>query len=148
MKRTSFSVQIQASAAQVWHALWTDDHYRNWTSAFCEGSYAETDGWKTGTKVLFLSPGGGGLVSMVAENRPAQHMSFRHLGIVKDGVEDTASEAVQAWAGAEENYTLTEENGLTTVVVDMDISETEMEYFTKTWPLALARLKTLAETAG
>ncbi|SDD55235.1 hypothetical protein SAMN05421636_10113 [Pricia antarctica] len=33
-------------------------------------------------------------------------MSFKPLGFIEHGVEDTTSEKVERWAGAMENYTL------------------------------------------
>jgi hypothetical protein len=38
-------------------SMWDDSTYRQWTSAFSEGSHAVSD-WKEGSKVLFLSPEG------------------------------------------------------------------------------------------
>ena len=72
-------------------------------------------------------------------------MSFKHLGVVKNGVEDTESESVKSWAGATENYTLIEENGKTKLVVDMDSTDEFKDYFLKTWPVALEKVKELAE---
>ena len=86
--------------------MWNDDSYRKWTSPFAEGSYAKTDNWKEGSKVLFLGPGGDGMVSKVASNKKNEFMSFEHLGVVKNGIEDTESDSVKGWAGAKENYRL------------------------------------------
>jgi hypothetical protein len=63
-----------------------------------KGSYAVTD-WNVGSKALFLSPQGEGMVSRIVAHRPNEFLSIEHLGIVKNGVEDTKSEAVKAWAG-------------------------------------------------
>jgi uncharacterized protein YndB with AHSA1/START domain len=145
MEKINFSTSINAPREKVWKVLWDDISYRNWTSAFAEGSYVETDDWKEGSKVLFLGPGGHGMVSKVASNKPNSFMSFEHLGEIKDGVEDTNSEKVNAWAGARENYTLTDENGKTRLVVDMDITDDFKDYFLKTWPVALEKVKELAE---
>lgn len=146
MEKISFSTNINAPKEKVWNTLWEDSNYRNWTSAFCEGSYAETDNWKVGTKVLFLGPdSSGGMVSKVAANRPNEFMSFEHLGEVKNGVEDTTSDKVKIWAGAMENYTLTQVGEKTTVVVELDIDASFKDYFIKTWPVALERVKNLSE---
>ena len=72
-------------------------------------------------------------------------MSIRHLGLVKDGVEETSSEEVKQWAGALENYTLKTEGGKTELVVDLDVNDDWVEYMQNTWPKALQRLKELAE---
>jgi hypothetical protein len=121
-----------------------DATYRQWTSAFQEGSYAVTD-WSVGSKALFLSPQGDGMVSRIAVHRPNEFLSIEHLGIVKNGVEDTKSEAVKAWAGALEDYTLTEINGASTLNVEMDVADDYRKYFEETWPKALSKLKELAE---
>lgn len=143
MQKLNFSIDILAPKSKVWSVLWNDDSYRKWTSIFSEGSFAKTDGWKEGSKVLFLSPDGDGMVSRVAANKPYELMSFEHLGIVKNGVEDTSS---QAWAGAHENYTLKETGGVTTLFVEMDTENNFKEYFTNTWPKALEQVKILSET--
>jgi len=147
MKKFNLSATIDAPKKNVWMALWEDASYRQWTSPFMEGSYAVTENWKEGTKVLFLAPGGSGMVSMVAANKPEQFMSFKHLGEVTDGVEDTSSDKVKQWAGATENYTLTEKDGKTELNIEMDISE-EWEHLEKTWPAALGKLKELAEAGN
>ena len=145
MEKINFSADINASSEKVWKFLWNADSYKKWTSVFFEGSYAETDNWKEGSKVLFLSPERDGMVSRVAANKPNSFMSFEHLGIVKKGVEDTESEDVKGWAGAKEDYTLTEQNGKTKLLVEMDSNDEFKEYFLKTWPLALEKIKELAE---
>ena len=144
MDKLNFKAVINASPEKVWKVLWADDTYRKWTSAFSEGSYAETD-WKKGSKVLFLDGEGRGMVSRIAENRPNEYMSIEHLGEVKDGVEDTTSEKVKDWAGAHENYTLKKVNGKTELTVDMDITEEYKEMFSKMWLVALDNVKKLSE---
>src|SRR6476620_9267221 len=104
MEKMHFNLHINAPKEKVWSTLWEDASYRDWTSAFMEGSYAVTDNWKEGTKVLFLDPKGSGMVSIVAENRPYEYMSFKHLGEVIDGVADTTTYKVTQWSGAFENY--------------------------------------------
>ena len=145
MEKMNFTTSINAPKEKVWKVLWDDSTYRQWTSAFCEGSYAETDNWKEGTKVLFLSPGGSGMVSTVAANRANEFMSFKHLGEVKDGVEDTTSEKVKAWAGSLENYTLNETGGVTELVIEMDMTDEFKDMFMAIWPKALQQVKQLSE---
>ena len=147
MEKLKFSTNIKAPREKVWNVLWNDDTYRKWTSAFMEGSYAETDNWKEGTKVLFLGPGGDGMVSTVAKNKRNEFMSFKHLGEVKNGVEDTESEKIKIWAGAMENYMLSDENGNTKLDVKLDVDSAGdfKDYFSKTFPVALEKVKELAE---
>ncbi|NEU07191.1 SRPBCC domain-containing protein [Flavihumibacter sp. R14] len=146
MEKSKFSVSINAPKEKVWKVLWDDSSYREWTRVFNEGSYAETDNWKEGSKVKFLSADGrDGMISEVAANRPNEFMSFRHLGVIKGGVEDTESDEVKQWGGATENYSLEEKDGIVSLKVDMDTTEEFKEYFDKTWPKALDRVKTLSE---
>ncbi len=144
MEKTHFNVSINAPREKVWETLWNDETYRAWTSVFSEGSMAQTD-WKEGSKVIFGDGTGNGMVSRIAKLIPNEHMSFEHLGELKDGIEDTTSEKVQAWAGAHENYTLRETNGGTELVVDMDINDEFKDYFTDAFPKALNKVKELAE---
>ena len=144
MQKHEFKITINAPKEKVWQTLWGKDSYPAWTSAFAEGSRAETD-WQKGSKVLFLDGKGEGMVSTVAENIPNRYMSFKHLGEVKNGVEDTTSEKVAEWAGATENYTLSEKDGKTEVVVDMDITDEFYDMFKDVFPKALNKLKELAE---
>lgn len=144
MEKLVFSTSITATPEKVWNILWTDASYRKWTAAFMEGSYAVTD-WKEGSKVLFLDGRGMGMVSRIAVNRPNEYMSIEHLGEVKDGVEDTTSDRVKAWAGAHENYTLKKNNDQTELTIDMDITEEYKEMFAQIWPKALANVKQLSE---
>lgn len=145
MQKINFSININALKEKVWEMLWDLDSYRSWTSAFAVGSHAITENWKEGSKVLFLGPNNNGMVSTVAVNKPNEYMSFKHLGEVKNGVEDTSSDQVKAWAGSTENYTLTSENGITTLAIDMDIADEFKEMFEKMWPNALSNVKDLAE---
>lgn len=147
MQKKTWSITIDAPREKIWRTLWEDATYRQWTSAFGEGSHAITD-WKEGSKVLFLGDEGSGMVSRVAVHRPNEYMSFQHLGEIKNGVEDTTSESIQAWAGVHENYTLTEaedkEEGMT-LTVDIELDEKHESMFDLMWPKALRLLKDLAE---
>src|SRR5215470_7756455 len=105
MEKKEFKTTINASKEKIWAVLWNEETYQKWTSVFAEGSRAQTD-WRKGSKVLFLDGNGSGMVSMINESIPNEFMSFKHLGEVKNGVEDITSDRIQQWAGAMENYTL------------------------------------------
>lgn len=144
MQKQTFKVLIDAPREKVWNVLWNDDTYRDWTSVFSPGSHAQTD-WNKGSKVLFLDGKGAGMVSVIEDKIPNQFMSFKHLGEVTDGVEDTQSEKVKQWAGAHENYTLNSQGGKTELRVDMDLVEEFAEMFNQIFPKALDKVKELAE---
>jgi uncharacterized protein YndB with AHSA1/START domain len=144
MEKQQFSIAIDAPREKVWDVLWGKTSYPAWTSVFAEGSSVETD-WKKGSKALFTDGKGQGMVSTIADARPNEFMSIKHLGTMKDGVEDLDSEAAKEWAGAMENYTLRTVDGKTELAVDMDTSKEYIDYFQKTWPKALEKVRELAE---
>lgn len=144
MKRYQFKITIDASREKVWDILWSDATYPQWTSAFSEGSHAETD-WKKGSKILLLDGTNQGMVSRVAENIPNEFMSLKHLGTVRKGVEDFENEEARTWSGAIENYTLKTVRGKTELTIDQDIADSYKDNFLSTWPKALQKIKKLAE---
>jgi hypothetical protein len=126
--------------------------YRAWTAPFIEGIEAEGSDyigdWNEGSKILFVSSGKQGTMGMVArikESRPFDFISIEHVGIVKNGVEDTTSDEVKRWTPAFENYTFTEKDGGTEVSVDIDVADEFKTMFQEKWPKALQKLKELAE---
>lgn len=150
MKKLHASIFINAPREKVWDVMLSDATYREWTTAFNPGSYFVGD-WSTGSKMLFLgpnpdgTPGEGGMVSRVAENRRPEFMSIEHLGLVSNGVEDTESEAAKKWAPAFENYTFNEKDGGTELLVDMDVEEEYYTMFEEMWGKALPLLKSIVE---
>lgn len=77
--------------------------------------------------------------------KPNEFMSFKQLGEVKDGVEDTESDKVEQWAGALENYTLKEVNGVTELLVEMDTNDDFKGFLMETFPKSLEQVKILSE---
>ena len=144
MTKLTFSTTINAPKELVWRTMLDDETYREWTSAFQEGSYAVTD-WKPGSKALFLAPDGSGMVSRIVEHRPNWFLSLEHVGILKNGVEDVDSPEVKSWAGARENYMLREHGGHVTLTIEMDTTDEHKQTFQDTWPKALAALKDAVE---
>lgn len=149
MQQIHFSKFINAPREKVWGTMLNDETYRDWTSTFNPGSYYKGD-WEKGSKILFLGPdpmGGseGGMVSRIAENRKHEFISIEHLGLYKDGVEDTTSDEAKKWAPAFENYTFTEKDGGTELTVDIDVEPENADMFNGMWPASLERLKELCE---
>jgi hypothetical protein len=144
MKTLHFSIAINAPREKVWNRMLELDGYKVWTAEFAEGSYYEGS-WERGEKIKFLSPEGGGLTSVIAENKPLEFISIKHLGYINDGIEDTESPEIKAWAPLFENYTFSANNGVTEVQIDMDVTPDFEECMQQSWPKALANLKTICE---
>lgn len=144
MEKINFSIEINAPKEKVWSTLWTDETYRKWTSAFSPTSYAVSD-WKEGSKILFLDGEGNGMLSKIETLRPNEFMSFKHLGEMKNGLEDMESDKVKSWSGGLENYTLKEYDGKTELLVELDMQEEYKDMFSQMFPKALEQVKVLSE---
>ena len=146
-QRLHFTLTIAAPLARVWDLLLAPESYKDWTSAFAEGSYYEGS-WEQGARIRFMAPSGDGMVSEIAERREHEFISIRHLGHIVNGVEDYDSPAVRAWAPAFENYSFKAVPGGTELRIDQDISAEYEQYIREAWPRALERLKALCEQAA
>ena len=144
-RRLHYETLIAAPREQVWRTMLEPGTYRAWTSAFAEGSYYE-GGWERGDRIRFLGPGGSGITSVIEESRPFEFLSIRHLGEIRDGVEDMESEAVRAWTPAFENYTFEDEGGSTRLKIDLDTTPEWETAMNDAWPKGLGKLKELAES--
>ncbi|RZK92154.1 MAG: SRPBCC domain-containing protein [Pedobacter sp.] len=144
MERIFFKIEIDAPKERIWDILWNDTTYPIWTAIFSEGSRAETD-WQKGSKVLFLNAEGNGMISKIADHIPNEYMSIQHLGTYNNGVEDYDSEEVKKWGDAFENYKLSAKDGKSLLSVEMDTDDEYKGYFEEKWPVALVKVKELAE---
>ncbi len=151
MKKLQYSIVIQAPREKVWDTVIGKETYPLWTAPFSPtpGVQSEARGdWAEGSKMRFIATEEGGEMGMlaeIAENRRPEFLSIRHLGFIKNGVEDTESDEVKAWLPAYENYTFVDVDGGTEFLVDLDAEEKYAEMFDKMWPAALEKLKELSE---
>jgi hypothetical protein len=149
MQKMHITTHINAPKETVWHKMLDVESYKEWTAAFNPGSYYKGD-WSQGSKMLFMGPDPetgeeGGMVSRVAESREYEFVSIEHLGILKNGVEDTTSEEARKWSPAFENYSFAEKDGGTELTIDMDVAEEYLQMFTDMWEKALVKLKEICE---
>lgn len=149
MQKLHWSITINAPREKVWHTMLDDATYRQWTKAFDENSHYKGD-WSQGSEILFLGPNEngkeGGMISQIAENRPNEFISIKHIGMIKDGVRDTTSDEVKKWTPAFENYTFTDKAGGTELTIGLDVAQEYKDMFEEMWPKALQKLKELAES--
>ncbi len=147
-KKITLSTMINASPKKVWETVIGEETYKEWTSVWNPESHIKGS-WEPGEKIWFLAPNemGGleGMVAVIAENIPYQFISIKHIGFVENDQEYTEGPEVESWTPAYENYTLKEIDGKTEFILDMDSSEQDYDYFMKTWPKALEKLKEICE---
>ena len=139
MKTLKFSIEIDAPKTKVWEALWNDESYRKWTSAFSNSSHAVSD-WQEGSKIQFIDGNQDGLWAIIEKKTPNEQMTFKYLGEMKEG-----KEIVNEWAGAMEDYRISEKNGKTELNVSMDTKEEYVGFFEDTFTKALEIIKDLSE---
>ena len=151
MKKLQYKVTINAPASKVYDAMLgisDKSTYEQWTASFNPTSSYEGS-WTKGSKMLFVGVDEkgekGGMVSEVADVVPNQFVSIRHYGLVKGNEEITSGPDVEKWANGHENYTFEENNGSTTVTVDLDTTEDFVDYMNDNYPKALGILKEISE---
>ena len=122
--------------------------YEYWTSAFNPTSTYEGS-WEEGSKILFIGTDEngkkGGMVSQIEEHNPAKFVSIKHYGFLDGNTEITTGEQVEKWTGGHENYSFQENNGITTLIVEIDAIDEYLDYFNNTYPIALDKLKEISE---
>lgn len=151
MKKLQFKVNINAPANKVYNVMLgisNKSTYEQWTALFNPTSSYEGN-WDKGSKMLFIGIDEkgekGGMVSEIFENIPNRFVSIRHYGLVKANEEITEGPEVEKWANGFENYTFEENNGTTTVTVDLDTTEDFLDYMNDAYPKALDKLKEICE---
>ena len=151
MKKIQFKQEINASAEKVYNTMLGINSiktYEQWTAEFNPTSSYEGN-WEKGSKMYFVGTDSSGkkagMISEIADNIPFKFISIRHYGMLDGDKEIIEGPDVEEWAGSLENYSLDENNGVTTVTVEIDLSEDYQDYFNTTWPKALKVLKDLSE---
>ena len=143
MSTLHFKIDINTTPERVWFVLWDDYHYRTWTKPFMPGSHYKTD-WHEGGRIHFLGPDGSGMYSDISINKPFEKMYFTHRGEVRD-FQELPADPKASWAGAQENYSLSEKDGITTLSVELKSDGNENEQFTNAFDEGLKLIKEMAE---
>ena len=151
MQKIEFKKEINASAQKVYETmlgLKNKATYEYWVATFNPTSTSEGS-WDKGSKILFVGTDEkgkkAGMVSENVEHKSANFISIRHYGFLDGDIEITEGEQVEKWAGRHENYRFQENNGITTVIVEMDTIDDYLDYFNNTYPNALDKLKEISE---
>ena len=148
LRTLHFSIDIQAPAGKVFDTMLSHGTYEQWTAVFNPTSTFEGS-WDKGSEIRFLGTDAngnvGGMISRIREHIPNSFVSIEHIGMLVNGDAITEGPEVASWAGSQENYSFSEENGITTVKVSLDSSGAYEGYFNETYPRALEMLKSLCE---
>ena len=138
----TFTVTINAPKETVWNTLWDDATFRDWASMIDEGTYMKGV-LKEGNEIQFISSVNGyGVTSLVEKLSPNEFVSFRQMN---DTIEYGEMEREKEWTGGIESYSLSEDNGITTLINETDVPPGLEEIFETRLPKALKRIKELAE---
>lgn len=141
MKEVQFQVEIEASREKVWDTLWRDETFRQWSGLIDPGTHMVGE-LREGNEVEFISASGYGVTSLVEKLVEGEYVLLKHLADTQD---EGTGERSKEWTGGAESYSLTEQDGITTLTAVFDIPPTQEEYFAVNYPKALARVKELAE---
>lgn len=145
MKDLEFSIDIAAPVARVWDCMFDPTAYRDWTSAFCEGSYYEGS-WEAGRRLRFLDPQGFGTEAIVDEHVLHERLSLRLVGEIKDGRPVPDSPLHEAPAVERYVFSPTAGGGTQLVIHLQSWNDGFTGFLNEAWPKALARLKALSES--
>ena len=141
-------MEIKAPKERVFEKMIGRDTYKQWTAAFNPTSDFE-GGWNKGDKIRFVGVTEEGkkqgMLARIEENIPNEFISIHHYGIVDGENEITEGPMVESWTPSYENYSLSQENEITNLMVEVDVSDEYIEYFDETWPKALLKLKEISE---
>lgn len=145
MEKLKYQIEIDAPAEKVWDILWNEKTYSQWTYYFSPDSNMVTD-WQVGEKTYFTdSSKKNGMVSTIERMEEPKYLIFKHLGEMVDGVEDVDSEKVKAWNGSLEAYYLEENNGKTTLTIEVDSNDEFKDMFDNGFKKGLEVIKNLSE---
>ena len=144
-----YEIKINTAPETVYAMMIADPTYREWTSVFNETSHFRGS-WDKGSRILFVGCDAegneGGMISRIKENVKGKFISIEHIGELKGKEEITSGPSVESWAGALENYTFEDVDGVTLLKIDMKGGVVAYaDYFNTTWPKALEKLKEICE---
>jgi uncharacterized protein YndB with AHSA1/START domain len=145
METLSYETVIDAPLQKVWDILWGPETYNEWTKFFSpSGSYMKSD-WKIGGKTYFVDSNNEGMVSTIDSLEEPNQIVFKHLGMIKGGVEDTESMEVKQWSGAFEKYFLINLEGKTKLHAEVQTEKDWEEHMNTGFTKGLEIVKSLSE---
>lgn len=148
---SKFKIDINAPVEKTFDVilgLSEKSTFEQWTALFNPSSTFEGS-WEKGKKIYFIGTDDKGkregMVARIAENIPNQYVSVQHYGILDGDKEILEGPQVEKWAGGLENYSFEADGDKTTVTVEVDVTDENLDYFDTTYPKALEKLKNVVE---
>jgi uncharacterized protein YndB with AHSA1/START domain len=140
----NYVIEIPAPRGTVWSCMLDDATYRDWTTAFSEGSYYVGE-WRTGADMHFLGPGGGGMRARIERADAPEYVSIAHLGEFRDGAPVDGPE----WVDAFERYRFLElaDGGTRLEIELLNVPAEYAPMMNQMWPKALERLRQICVSA-
>jgi uncharacterized protein YndB with AHSA1/START domain len=145
MKDLNFTIDIAAPVARVWDCMLDPLAYRDWTSAFCEGSYYEGR-WAQGSRIRFLDPDGNGMEAIVEESRPHERVALKLVGDLTEGRPTPGSTMANNTAREIYEFSATASGGTRLAIHLSGWEDGFADMMAGLWPKALQRLKALSES--
>jgi quercetin dioxygenase-like cupin family protein/uncharacterized protein YndB with AHSA1/START domain len=137
--------EVNAPLSMVWDLISTPDAIAAWSSEFSEGTTVEGE-FMVGGIVLFKDGRNSGIKMKVVENNPEKSIKFESIGTIVNGAEDNTSEDFKTWIGSYDRYSVSHENGITTVNIESLIPENFFDQFSSTWDKVIVKIKDIIST--
>ncbi|HOY11678.1 MAG TPA: hypothetical protein PLY70_01005 [Saprospiraceae bacterium] len=151
MVRKVYQVSVAApkeKCADLMLGLTDKSTYEAWTAEFNPTSTFDGS-WDLGSKIKFVgvdeNGNKAGMLGRIVAHEPAKFVSIQHYGLVEGEQEITEGPQVESWAGGHENYTFESDGQQTTITAEIDVTPEHLDYFDKTYPAALQKLKEIIE---
>ncbi|WP_166335448.1 SRPBCC domain-containing protein [Sphingobacterium chungjuense] len=148
MKKLHYNININAPSKWVADQMIGKETYPQWTTPFSPTSDFE-GGWNKGDKIKFTSLDEHGtkhgILAEIVEHIPHQFISMHHYGYLHADQEITEGSELAGWENSFENYYFDEEEGVTTVRVEVTDDGEHAQHMDEIWPKALEKLKAMCE---
>ncbi len=142
MRMMQFQIKINAPKEKVWSTLWEDNTFRDWANIIDEGMYIKGL-MNEGEIIEFISAVNGyGVTSFIEKLIPNEYVLFFHNADTKESGTQLREDE---WTGGTESYCLDEKDGITTLVIKIEVPLELEEIFSDRLPRALQHIKALAE---
>lgn len=139
MELLTFKIEINAAPETVWEALFQEENYTKWTTAFHPGSYYKGT-LEQDAEIQLLTPEGHGMFSQITVYEPFKELTFLHQGEISNG-----EKGELIYEDAYESYFLEDLGETTELTVKLNCDDDYIEQMNRMFPDALQRVKELAE---